>query len=404
MIVALRAPEAAATLSERVRAAGTLPPFADEAVSLLAGLSRRLLADAEARRHPALQALGYWLRPAALARLRADFARRAPAGHVAAARGLALHFPPANVPTMPVYSWVPALLAGNANILRLSRRQPPAAACLLRLLEAALAAPEAAAVARMTAFVAYDPAEEDITARLSAGADLRLVWGGDDTVLRVRAVPMPPHGLDLAFPDRFSLAVLDAGAVAAATGDERQRLAEALHRDLFTFDQMACSSPRLLVWVGAADAAAAAGADLLARVGALAAEAPPPDAGAALDRLTALHRLALDIEATALDRFGPLMVLAAPAATAGAARRTAFGGGLLVATRLDSLDALPSLVTRRDQTLVHFGLDPAALRALAPRLPGVERVVPVGRALDFDAVWDGIDLLSACVRFVRIEA
>lgn len=58
-----------------------------------------------------------------------------------------------------------------------------------------------------------------------------------------------------------------------------------------------------------------------------------------------------------------------------------------------------------DQTITHFGFSPAELRALAQRAGarGVDRLVPVGEALAFDATWDGYDLIGDFLRRVTVR-
>ena len=54
------------------------------------------------------------------------------------------------------------------------------------------------------------------------------------------------------------------------------------------------------------------------------------------------------------------------------------------------------------QTLVCGGLEPAEVAALLARAGarGVDRVVPLGQALEMDTVWDGRDLIAALSRII----
>lgn len=95
-------------------------PFDPQLTALVSTFSERLLATPDVRRTPELVALGFWTRHAALERLRADFTKLSDGESVLVPRGVVLHFPPANVDTMFVYSAVLSLLTGNKNIVRLS--------------------------------------------------------------------------------------------------------------------------------------------------------------------------------------------------------------------------------------------------------------------------------------------
>jgi hypothetical protein len=81
------------------------------------------------------------------------------------------------------------------------------------------------------------------------------------------------------------------------------------------------------------------------------------------------------------------------------------GGGVLFSAQLSSLDGLIPLLRREDQTLTHFGLSQSTLESFA-RLAngrGIDRIVPIGQALDFGHIWDGFDLISSMTRMVVIS-
>ena len=144
------------------------------------------------------------------------------------------------------------------------------------------------------AVIAYGH-ESEPTAALSREADVRLIWGGDETVERLRAVPVGPAAHDLAFGDRFSFAVLRPGAVLDADDQARSTLAEQLYNDAYWFDQQGCASPRLLVWVGEraeADEARQVLFGELART--IAAKGYRLEAGAALAKLTFMYGALID--------------------------------------------------------------------------------------------------------------
>jgi len=69
------------------------------------------------------------------------------------------------------------------------------------------------------------------------------------------------------------------------------------------------------------------------------------------------------------------------------------------------LPLLADILTSKDQTLCYFGFNRDDLTQLARILPtrSIDRMVPVGRALAFSHVWDGVDLLHAFSRRVDIN-
>ncbi|GAA3128834.1 acyl-CoA reductase [Nonomuraea salmonea] len=233
----------------------------DERVKeFLAAFGRRLLRPALARRHPELGSLGFFLRPAELARTLAELAGE----HVRVPRGLIFHLPPANVDTVFVYSWALSALMGNRNVVRLSPRSGAVAQVILETLHETLATADPV-IAATQRIVSYHRSDE-VTAALSAACDLRVVWGGDHSVREIRRHPLAPHARDLTFPDRSSFAVVRAAAWLCAPRAARVSIAEGFVNDTYWFDQAACSSPRTVFWVGAEDDCEAARADFTGHV------------------------------------------------------------------------------------------------------------------------------------------
>jgi hypothetical protein len=387
-------------LVDRLCAAPGLRVFDPAAMAALADLSARLLADPAARSRPDLQALGYWLRPAALRRLEQEFIARLPRRAEVVPRGLALLLPPANVETLAVYGWALSLLAGNRSIVRLSGRWHDEV--LLRLLQTCLAGhPQAAAV---SAFVrtAHDDA---VLAALSRRAELRVTWGGDETVAHMRRLPLAPRGLDVGFPDRRSLAAIAVAAYDGLDAAGRDDVADGLANDLFWFDQRACASPSLLLWVGGTAAAMEqAAGDFAPRVAAAAQRRGfTGDGPSRMARLLAIHRAVLDLPVERVAWQGEtLAVLRLAAAQPVAA---ALSGGVVFEAPLPSLTALAGLIDSRVQTLATFGFVEDELRALVRRINGrgLDRIVPIGQALRFDAIWDGVELLTSLTRLVTVD-
>jgi hypothetical protein len=81
------------------------------------------------------------------------------------------------------------------------------------------------------------------------------------------------------------------------------------------------------------------------------------------------------------------------------------GGGLFLEAELTELNALASHLAPKDQTLAVYGFSAGELQALAQSLPNraVDRIVSVGRALEFQPTWDGQDLLRAFTRVITIS-
>jgi hypothetical protein len=376
----------------------------DERVrDFLAAFSRRLLRADLGRRYPELGSLGFFLRRGEIARALerlsdgAGGIRRFP-------RGLVLHFPPANVDTIFVYSWALSALSGNANVVRVSPRSAGAAEAILDALGEVLADchPAIAQTQRMVTYAR----DEATTAALCAACDLRVIWGGDRSVADLRRYPLSPLARDLTFPDRSSFAAVSVTGWQAAEPAVRRSAVDGFANDVFWFDQAACSSPRTLFWVGepaAAQAARAQFGSLLAEV--VAQRGWDVDAAMAVEKRVATYGLAATGAATRVA-FAGNAVADVDLSGLEALPRQWLGAGTIAHLTVDALADLVPAVSRKEQTMVQFGFSRTELDEFLTRLAGrgVDRIVPFGSALTFAGMWDGYDLLREFTRITTVQA
>lgn len=373
----------------------------------LGDFSRRLLRPDLARRFPELASLGFFLRRGEIARA-LDRLRDESAGGIAirrAPRGLVLHFPPANVDTIFVYSWALSALAGNRNVIRISQRSAGAAQAVIDALNDALADAHPA-VAQTQRMISYQR-DDATTAALSAACDLRVIWGGDRSVTEIRRHPIAPLARDLPFPDRSSFAAVSVPGWAAATPEARRAAVDGFANDVFWFDQAACSSPRNLFWVGGDDRAVeSARTELMALLDEVIVQRGwQVDAAMAVEKHVATYGLAATGAATRVT-FAGNAVASVDLAGPSSVQRGWLGAGTLCHLRVATLSEIVPTVARKDQTLSQFGFTAAELAGFVTELAGrgVDRIVPFGSALTFASIWDGFDLLTEFTRMTTIRA
>ncbi|GAB2828768.1 acyl-CoA reductase [Lentzea nigeriaca] len=381
---------------------GRLKVGDERIVDFLVSFARKLLAPATARRYPELASLGFFLRRGEIAKvLRAVETNP---GVLRFPRGMVFHVPPANVDTIFVYSWALSALAGNRNVVRISPRSAGAAEAVVEALNAALADAHPA-VAQTQVMVTYDR-DDKITAALSAACDLRVIWGGDRAVTEVRKMPLAPHSRDVTFPDRASFAAISVAGWEAATPEQRRDVAVGFYNDSYWFDQAACASPRALFWVGD-EKGAEAGREEFRRllIDVVAQKELVVEPAMAVQKRVSAYGVAADGHATSI-RFDGNAVATLELTSPGEVPREWLGVGTFPLATLPSLDALVSLVERKDQTLSVFGFSQQELEDLAHDLAGrgIDRIVPFGSALTFSERWDGYDLLAEFTRLVTVQA
>jgi len=367
--------------------------FAEESFAYSDALSAALVRDAAVRAWPDLVALGFWLRrsnlEAIFAPYRAERVAFKPVGHV-------FHNAPSNVDSLFVYSGMLSFLAGNVNWIRLSSRAGGSAEVLLaKLGEVAHAFPRQASRFRLL----HSTHESAELAALVARVDARVLWGSDEAIAAQRRMAVPAHARDVCFAHKFSLALLGAEALLAASEDELAALVRLFARDNLTYAQQACSSAKAVVWLGARAAVAAAQARFWP---ALAAEALTRATLGPSDHYQALanaQQIVLETEGdVSLEVSPPFERLSVPSL---AAAHTALhqGCGLFVETRIDVLAELTPQLSSSHQTLSHWGISGDDLDAwFSTVLVGVDRLVPVGESLTFRPLWDGMDLIRQLTR------
>lgn len=375
-----------------------LSVFSDEACAFLSELSGKLLHDRIARSMPDVVSLAYWCRKANLARQKEERATGGLQVCNRLGRGVALHVAPSNVPVNFAFTYAFSILAGNSTIVRVPSKPFPQIdailACVRPLLESY---PD---VAHRTAFVAYD-SSSDVSSQLSRVADVRVIWGGDATVATIRALPTTPRCVDIAFADRYSIAMIGAKAVCSADDSAMAKLAQDFYNDTYLMDQNACSSPRTILWVSDGDVEAAQNKFWKA-VDAFALSHYVPQPAVVMDKyVQECGDLMRGTISSAETPDGTLTVVELNSAVH-LSTDLRGKGGYFYERMVSGVSDVEADVTERYQTITYYGLDPKEIRnqVISACLRGIDRIVPVGQAMDVGLMWDGYDLISMMSRVV----
>lgn len=374
-------------------------PFDPISLAVLGDLSNRLLRARLAAQAPQLVALGFWLRPSQLSSAAERFSARLPDRTRAKARGIALHLPPQNVDTLFVYSWALSLLAGNVNVTRLPSEMTDVLSWLMSTIAEVL---DTHGLSKTQLFCCYPHASE-MTARISERADLRMIWGGDEKIAAVSKLAVRPDGISLGFSDRKSFSVISARSYAAMDEAARDAAAGRLYNDIFWFDQLGCGSPRAIFWLGVPGNDSA---DLYRRLDAIALKkAYVVETGTALAKFSYMNEFLASAQANKGTRFSNRLSVLESQIDPALLDNTQ-GAGMLHDIVVADVSQISPLLNRHTQTVTHLGLSDQELSALVDVMArhGGYRLVPIGEALSFSSVWDGVDLLSHMVRQISVKS
>ncbi len=371
-----------------------LPVFSPRVTELLSRLSKALFSDKRAREYRDVAGFAYWIRGSSLARYREAF----PRADEKMGRGVAFHIAPSNIPVQFALSLVYTLLAGDPSVVRVSSRDFPQVELICGKLNELLRG-EFRDLAGYVSVIRY-PRDGDVTAWLSSFCDARVIWGGDETVREVRRFAIPPRAVELTFADRYSFAVINADALSPGGVPG---LVNAFWNDTYFVDQNACSSPRLVAWLGS-------GIEPVREMfwEALREKARREyglTAFTAVDKLSAFAGLSMsggEPGARLLpgDNFVTRVSVEHPTSRLMAYKD---GGGYFFEYGCEKLEELvPLMSDKACQTVAVYGVEPEEVRRLvfSRGLRGVDRVVPVGRAGEPGIVWDGVNVVEALSRAI----
>jgi len=366
--------------------------FADDSQAFVATLSSRLLTDPACRAMPDLLALGFWFRAARLHSLQQKY-QQLP--YLLKPLGLVFHNTPANVDSLFMYPALLSLLCGNVNLIRLSSRAGASSAMLLSHISALAA--EYPAVQNRLQFIRASHQDQTLTA-LMQKLDGRLLWGSDQAIISQRQLPVAAHCRDLIFNHKFSLALFRASALIDADDSQMATLLELFCRDNLTYAQQACASAKVMIWLGTADQMVQAQQKFWSKLNHYLATKPHLTDSEHYQALASAQQLVLHsenyqswtpgpIQRLQIHQLDDVMVQLHP------------GCGLFLELQLPALSELALQLSPAHQTLTYWGLNPAELSVLEHQmLRGLDRIVPLGQALQFSEVWDGGDLVLQLCR------
>jgi hypothetical protein len=181
--------------------------------------------------------------------------------------------------------------------------------------------------------------------------------------------------------------------------------ARGFFNDTYLTDQNACTSPHAVIWIGEAQTISAAKKRLWGALHEIVQSEYDVQPVIAVDKLTRLMEDAIDKEGVSLEAgTDNLIVRIHVDSIPEDLDKVRCAGGYFLETEAASLAEIAPIVNRKFQTMTYCGFDEDELHAfvLESRLPGVDRIVPVGKAMDFDLIWDGYDLVSALSRTVSV--
>lgn len=370
-------------------------PFSDDIVDYLNALSSSLMKDRESRLYPDVVTFGFFCRKANLLKMKEEYATK----DLRLGMGILFHIAPSNVPVNFGYSMVAGLLAGNYNIVRASSKEFPQVNLIVKHMKELADFND---VAKRIAVVRYDRTSE-ANAAFSSVANVRVIWGGDQTIATIRQNALPPRSFDVCFADRYSIAVVNPDAVVSASEAEIEKLAQNFYNDTYLFDQNACSAPHLIFWLKKGDIDAAKERFWKAVHDYTEKKYQYQDV-MSVDKLTAFYKQAANMQCVKEETEDNIVVRTQMKELPKNIDEFRCACGYFSEYDINTLDEIIPIVSVKYQTLAYFGVDKEDLKnfVLRNRPVGLDRIVPFGETTAFALKWDGYNLIDTFSRIPSI--
>lgn len=383
-------------LMTQIQKTETLEPFSEKTMEFLSCLSKVLLSDREAKAYPDVITFAFWIRRASVEILKKRFVLET-SSEIKMGRGIVFHIAPSNVPVNYAYSLVVGLLCGNANIVRIPSKDFPQVTIINRAINQVLKKQKDMASYIILLKYGHDSLINDA---LSTMADVRVVWGGDTTINELRKSVLRPRATEITFADRYSMVVIDSDKYMEI--ENKIKIANDFYNDTFLTDQNACTSPRAVIWMGnaIADAQKVFWRELHKIV-----DIKYDIQGVqAVNKLTSGFLLAVMKDGIKKEQEENNLIVRMKVENISAdMMNLKDNSGYFFEYNCKNILELKNLCNdTKCQTISYIGDKAMLLPLIKSGVKGIDRIVSVGKTMDFDMIWDGYNLFERMTRSITI--
>lgn len=377
---------------EAMISAKPMTPFCDEVIKFLDILSKKLMK--EGKGYSDVATFGFWCRRAALLKEKAKYDDL----DFRLGRGIIFHSTPSNVPVNFAFSFASALLAGNASIVRLPGKDfdqvDIICDCINELLKE-----ECCDLSNYICMVKY-PSDKEITDFMSSICDTRVIWGGDLTIEEIRKSSLKPRANEITFADRYSIAVINSDEYLKM--ENKENITNNFYNDTYFSDQNACTSPRIIVWIG--NQKENAKKIFWENIHKMVKEKYNLRPVQSVGKLTALFKVASQHAVKLADQEDQFITRVKVDNLFEDLMNYKYNSGFFFEYDANKLEEILPLCDNKCQTLTYLGLSSSEIKDFFVncRPYGIDRAVPIGKSMDFDLVWDGYDLIRSLSRKFNI--
>ena len=307
--------------------------------------------------------------------------------------GIVYHIPSSNILLMPFYSWIPSFLCGNHNFIRISNSiDKKIIENLVEILDIFLGENY-----KYSQIFFEDTPENIISELVSFNCDARIIWGSDQTINYIKKSQKSNAIIDVAFRTRFSAAVIDCNFYLKKSKKDKEKVAKLFLNDSLNLSFNACSSPHLIFFRGEQEQFLETKKDFFQLL--LSNKAKDNFESGIISTENIFKTQKAIIEGTQINIgeliFGRSFIEKSLLEFSKMDLENLYYSNFII--RFDSEKDLAKVWKKDIQTLTYFLENNNEFidqfkKNLVFKSP--DRIVPIGNALKFDVVWDGINFFE----------
>ena len=346
-----------------------------------------------------LKTLSFWCRKKNVEKIKKKFFTN----EIRTGKGLIFHITPSNVPVNFMYSLIFGLLTGNSNIVRVPSKNFEQVKIICSLLKKLLKNKRFIYLRKKIKIVKYANENEGFTKYISSLCDVRIIWGGDKSIENIRKFPIKSRSFDLTFADRYSICLINSDKLKKLNNFNLKLLVNKFYNDTYLFDQNACSSPHLIFWIGKKNKITRE--KFWNNLQELVEKKYKLPEKAVYDKFSKLC-----VDSTILKnlnfqkKFGEMIYTLNLKKIDKKIENLRGKWGYFYEHEIKHMNEIKKVLNDKFQTLTYFGIKKDKLESFVKsNLLGIDRIVPIGQALEIGFVWDGYDINKTLTRIVDIK-
>ena len=374
-------------------------PFNNLVVSFLNDFSNELKKRKKIYRYPDLLYLIIWCRKKKIENYENFFLN----DQIRLGRGLIFHICPSNVPTNFIYSFFFGLLSGNSNIIKMPSKNFEEKNIILSTINLLFKKNKYRILKNTNCFIQYNNQPEK-TEKISSICDGRVIWGGDKTINEIRKIPIPERTVEVTFPDRYSISIINLNKLKKEEKSNIKFLANKFFYDGYSMNQLACNSPHFIFWIGKKNLNLQN--SFWKELNKIVEKKFLFDDIHAVDKYSnLLENILLQKNFQKIKKFKNNLYVVDPNNKIKNIENIRGINGTFFQKNINEIKNLKNFISKKCQTISYYGFDKKQLKSfmLNNNLLGIDRIVPMGSALNIDIMWDGYDVIRSLSRIVTVE-